>query len=125
MCQVKLKLLKKEEENCWDIVTLTVLYRKKLLTLSDCMTHKVMVPFTSKAFMPGKLVHTNEILVLLGDNWFIETSSKRAADIASRRIEQCDKMLQKIEDEVKLIEGWQNRTDAFGKESEECVDIRE
>jgi len=99
--------------------------QKKLLTLSNCMTHKVMVPFTSKAFMPGKLVHTNEILVLLGDNWFIETSSKRAADIASRRIEQCDKMLQKIEDEVKLIEGWQNRTDAFGKESDECVDIRE
>merc|ERR1711915_848844 len=99
--------------------------QKKLSSLSDSMTHKVMVPFTSKAFMPGKLVHTNEILVLLGDNWFIETSSKRAADIAGRRIEQCDKMLQKIEDEVKLIEGWQNRTDAFGKESEECVDIRE
>ena len=28
------------------------------------------VPFGPLAFMPGKMVHTNEITVLLGDNWF-------------------------------------------------------
>ena len=56
----------------------------RLETLSDLTQHKVMVPMTSKAFMPGKLVHTNEILVLLGDNWFIETSAKNAAAIARR-----------------------------------------
>ena len=45
------------------------------------------VPFGKFAFMPGKLVHTNEILVLLGDNWFVERSAKQAEDIAQRRIE--------------------------------------
>ena len=52
------------------------------------------VPFGKLAFMPGKLVHTNQLLVLLGDNWFVERSAKQAEDIAQRRIqgikENCD-----------------------------------
>ena len=35
--------------------------------------------------MPGQLYHTNEILVLLGDNWFVERSAQQAAAIAERR----------------------------------------
>ena len=37
------------------------------------------------AFMPGKLVHTNEITVLLGDNWFAERSASQALEIVARR----------------------------------------
>lgn len=44
------------------------------------------VPIGSKAFMPGKLVHTNEVLVLLGDNWFAERSAKQACEIIDRRL---------------------------------------
>ena len=33
------------------------------------LSHDIMVPMGKKAFMPGKLVHTNEILVLLGENF--------------------------------------------------------
>ena len=36
--------------------------------------------------MPGQLVHTNEVLVLLGDNWFAERSAKQAAEIVDRRM---------------------------------------
>ena len=46
----------------------------------------IQVPFGKFAFMPGHLVHTNEILVLLGDNWFCERSAKQASEIAERRI---------------------------------------
>ena len=35
--------------------------------------------------MPGQLYHTNEILVLLGDNWFTKRSVKQALEIAERR----------------------------------------
>lgn len=38
--------------------------------------------------MPGKLVHTNEIMVLLGENWFVERSAKQACGIVKRRIER-------------------------------------
>ena len=57
-----------------------------------------MVPLTSKAFMRGHLVHTNELLVLLGDNWFMEASAKRAAEVASRRLQECDNILEKVGD---------------------------
>ena len=57
-----------------------------------------MVPLTSKAFMQGHLVHTNELLVLLGDNWFMEASAKRAAEVASRRLRECDNILEKVGD---------------------------
>ena len=45
----------------------------------------VQVPLGSVAFMPGKLVHTNEITVLLGDNWFAERSASQAVEIVARR----------------------------------------
>ena len=47
-----------------------------------------MVPFGPRAFFPGKLKHTNEILVLFGDNWFAERSAKQAAEIVARRIKR-------------------------------------
>ena len=35
--------------------------------------------------MPGKMYHTNEVLVHLGDNWFSQRSARQAMDIAERR----------------------------------------
>jgi hypothetical protein len=46
------------------------------------------VPIGPLAFFPGKLVHTNEITVLLGDNYFIKCTAARAAEIATRRIQR-------------------------------------
>eukprot|EP00035_Acanthoeca_spectabilis_P030605 m.10100 g.10100 ORF g.10100 m.10100 type:complete len:424 (-) comp4270_c0_seq1:1348-2619(-) len=58
-----------------------------LSTLADKTRHRVMVPFGTKAFMPGELVHTNELMVLLGENYFAERSAKQAGEIAARRRE--------------------------------------
>lgn len=44
------------------------------------------IPFSKLAFFPGKLIHTNEVLVLLGDNWFVERSAKQACQIIDRRV---------------------------------------
>ena len=35
--------------------------------------------------MPGEIIHTNEVMVLLGDNWFAERSAKQACEIIDRR----------------------------------------
>lgn len=43
------------------------------------------VPFGKFAYMPGQLYDTNEIMVLLGDNWFVKRSVKQALEIAERR----------------------------------------
>ena len=99
--------------------------RGRLEGLSDLMTHKVMVPVTSKAFMPGTLVHTNEVLVLLGDNWFIQTSAKKATEIADRRIKRCDDILENLEKELNLVEGWQKQAQTLTRDKSECVEITE
>lgn len=44
------------------------------------------VPFGPLAFMPGKLVHTNEVTALLGDNWFAKCSAKQAQKIVDHRM---------------------------------------
>ena len=43
------------------------------------------VPFGQFAFMPGKLYHTNEVLILLGDNWFTQRTAKQAIEMVERR----------------------------------------
>lgn len=48
------------------------------------------VPFGPLAFMPGKLVHTNEVTVLLGDNWFAKCAAKQAQKIVDHRM-KCKK----------------------------------
>ena len=98
---------------------------QRLESLSDVTQHKVMVPMTSKAFMPGKLVHTNEILVLLGDNWFVETSAKNAAAIAQRRVKGCDEILDNLQQELELEQGWRKQVGEFSREKDECVEITE
>ncbi|KAJ1506628.1 hypothetical protein HMI56_000509 [Coelomomyces lativittatus] len=47
----------------------------------------VMVPFGPLGFMPGHLVHTNEIIVLLGDDWYVERSAFQAKGMVQRRIQ--------------------------------------
>lgn len=78
----------------------------RLSTLSDKVSHEVMVPFGSLAFMPGKLVHTNEIMVLLGDNWFVQRSTKQATEIVKRRMTATRKMLEDLEKEENQIMSW-------------------
>ncbi|KAL7748441.1 hypothetical protein RI367_006134 [Sorochytrium milnesiophthora] len=49
--------------------------------------HDTMVPLGNLAYMPGRLVHTNEVMVLLGDNWFVEKSASEALEVVDRRLE--------------------------------------
>nr|KAG5713020.1 hypothetical protein BaRGS_021814 [Batillaria attramentaria] len=77
--------------------------KERLRTLPDKITHDVMVPFGSLAFMPGQLVHTNEVLVLLGDNYFVERSARQAADIVSRRLKELDKNIESLKEQRELL----------------------
>ncbi|RCI06426.1 uri1, prefoldin-like chaperone, partial [Rhizopus stolonifer] len=59
----------------------------QLKSLPDTTTKTAMIPIGKLAFMPGKIIHTNEILVLLGDQYYAERSAKQAVDILQRRRE--------------------------------------
>ncbi|KAF3337132.1 unconventional prefoldin RPB5 interactor isoform X2 [Carex littledalei] len=53
--------------------------------LPDETFHDIMVPFGGVAFFPGRLIHTNELLVLLGEGYYAERSAKQTAEILQRR----------------------------------------
>lgn len=47
--------------------------------------------------MPGKIIHTNEILVLLGDQYYAERSTKQAIEILGRRRQVVNENLRLVE----------------------------
>lgn len=96
----------------------------RLRTLPDRVSHEVMVPLNSLAFMPGRIVHTNEVLVLLGDNWFAERSANQALAIAQRRADHCRQMMRSLNAEREQRTNWMKYTDELHRESG-CADIRE
>jgi len=131
-----LKKLQKENEQCIEenrIKAKTWAKHKeeyktlkhKLSTITDKTHYNVMVPFGGKkAFFEGQLVHTNEIMVLLGDNWFVERSAKDASAICQRRLERCDEMLENLDKEEKLYKSWNKEADQLGQD-ENLLEIRE
>lgn len=58
---------------------------KLVHTLPDQLSHPIMVPFGKAAFFPGRLIHTNEFLVLLGDGYYADQTSRQTAEILHRR----------------------------------------
>lgn len=81
---------------------------QRLTTITDKTRHNVMVPIggTDLAFMEGCVEHTNEILVLLGDNYFVERSAKQAKEIVGRRIAKCQQMLDQLNQERTHLQNW-------------------
>uniref|UniRef100_A0A3B3ZBZ7 Uncharacterized protein n=1 Tax=Periophthalmus magnuspinnatus TaxID=409849 RepID=A0A3B3ZBZ7_9GOBI len=76
----------------------------RLKTLPDQLSYDVMVPFGPLAFMPGKLVHTNEVTVLLGDNWFAKCSAKQAQKIVDHRMKHVKHELGELTKTMKNFE---------------------
>ncbi|XP_076803415.1 uncharacterized protein LOC143447279 [Clavelina lepadiformis] len=70
---------------------------KRIATLPDKVSHDVMVPLGKFAFMPGKLIHTNEVMVHLGDSWFAEVSCKQGLKIVDHRLESVHKNLDDLD----------------------------
>ncbi|KAL4488328.1 hypothetical protein ABPG72_019178 [Tetrahymena utriculariae] len=65
--------------------------------LNDCGLQKL----NSVCFVPAKIYHTNEIMVHLGNDYFVERTSFQARDIAERRIKVYQKNLDELKDQKK------------------------
>ncbi|KAK5867730.1 hypothetical protein PBY51_012195 [Eleginops maclovinus] len=100
----------------------------RLKTLPDQLSYEITVPFGPLAFMPGKLVHTNEVTALLGDNWFAKCSTKQAQKIVDHRtkyvkseIDDLLKTMKNFEARVGLAKDLENISSGKG----DFIDIRE
>uniref|UniRef100_A0A3P8VGU2 URI1 prefoldin like chaperone n=1 Tax=Cynoglossus semilaevis TaxID=244447 RepID=A0A3P8VGU2_CYNSE len=101
---------------------------ERLETLPDQLSYDVMVPFGPLAFMPGKLVHTNELTVLLGDNWFAKCSAKQAQKIIGHRMEHVKGELDALSKTLKNFEarvGFAKDLESISANQGDYVDIRE
>lgn len=74
-----------------------------LATLTDKRVHKCMVPISKVAFCPGQLVHTNDITVLLGDNYFADVSAKVARRLVEHRLNILDENIVKGKQATELV----------------------
>uniref|UniRef100_K3XII2 Uncharacterized protein n=1 Tax=Setaria italica TaxID=4555 RepID=K3XII2_SETIT len=94
--------------------------------LPDELSHEIMVPFGGAAFFPGRLIHTNELMVLLGEGYYAERSAKQTTDILHRRgmeleaqVEVMKATISDLEAEAKFFES------TAAEASEGLVEIRE
>ncbi|GAQ79350.1 prefoldin chaperone subunit family protein [Klebsormidium nitens] len=62
--------------------------------------HPIMVPFGRLAFFAGELVHSNELLVHLGDQLYAERSARQAGEILERRTGVTQSSLEAVRERV-------------------------
>ncbi|KAH1221075.1 RNA polymerase II subunit 5-mediating [Glycine max] len=72
--------------------------------LPEQLSHDIMVPFGKAAFFPGRLIHTNEFLVLLGEGYYAERTSKQTVEILQRRGKSLDSQVDSLEANIKDLE---------------------
>ncbi|XP_029677762.1 unconventional prefoldin RPB5 interactor-like protein [Formica exsecta] len=88
------------------------------------VSENCMVPIGKRALMKGKLIHTNEIMVYLGDGYFAKYSASQAISLCKKRIAWAEKMLNDLEAERNLYETRQYFTlkhDIFGEEDRKDI----
>ncbi|KAM3720781.1 D-aspartate oxidase [Dirofilaria immitis] len=93
-CDTEIAKRKEEIENYKKL-------QKRLEDLPKKLTHNVNIPLGKVGFMPGRLVHTNEVMVLLGDNYFAVCSCFHACEIIERRISFIQKNINDFEEQKK------------------------
>ncbi|XP_057861191.2 uncharacterized protein LOC131069691 isoform X1 [Cryptomeria japonica] len=69
---------------------------KLVQKLPDEMSHNIMVPFGKAAFFPGRMIHTNEFLVLLGEGYHAECTAKQTLEVLRRRSKVLDSKIEGI-----------------------------
>ncbi|CAF0989054.1 unnamed protein product [Didymodactylos carnosus] len=99
--------------------------KQRLQTMPDVLSYDCMIPFGRLAFIPGKIIHTNELNVLLGENYFVQRSCKQAINIVDRRLINIEKQLEKYNAEYNLFKQQQEYTKDIINEKSNYIDIKE
>ncbi|KAJ2219354.1 hypothetical protein IWW45_009346, partial [Coemansia sp. RSA 485] len=101
--------------------------QKTLQTLPDQPHYDALIPVGPLAFFPGQLIHTNEILVLLGENLFAERSAKQAEMVAKRREIYADEKIAELQMQLDAMKKDDKQMDSglVNEDGERIVDIKE
>lgn len=102
-----------------------VALKKRLNELPKKLSHDILVPFGSAGFMHGRLVNTNKVMVLLGDNYFVDMTCFQAGELIDRRIAYIQKTIAGFEEQKKLAASQIEFGDKLFKKDSNEVEIRE
>ncbi|WJX50944.1 hypothetical protein P8452_37185 [Trifolium repens] len=80
--------------------------------LPDQLSHHVMVPFGKAAFFPGRLIHTNEFKVLLGEGYYADRTSKQTVEILQRRGKSLDSQVESLQAMINNLASFINVADS-------------
>ncbi|TNV80138.1 hypothetical protein FGO68_gene9401 [Halteria grandinella] len=64
-----------------------------------------MVPLSDVGFMRGQVKHSNEVLVFLGDGYFVQRTAHECQPIIQRRIEKIQQQLDALESNLQREQG--------------------
>ncbi|CAJ2642272.1 unnamed protein product [Trifolium pratense] len=70
------------------------------------------VPFGKAAFFPGRLIHTNEFKVLLGEGYYADRTSKQTVEILQRRGKSLDSQIESQQAMINNLASFINVTDS-------------
>ncbi|KAK8648097.1 hypothetical protein V6N13_128859 [Hibiscus sabdariffa] len=85
-----------------------------------------LVPFGKAAFFPGRLVHTNEFLVLLGESYYADRTAKQTVEILKRRGKSLMSKVDALKAEMQDLKAEASFFDSTAAEvAEDLVEIRE
>ncbi|KAL6529825.1 hypothetical protein OROGR_015448 [Orobanche gracilis] len=94
--------------------------------LSDESPHNIMVPFGKAAFFRGRLIPTNEFMVLLGEGYCAERTSKQTVEIFKRRGRALETQVESLKTIMQDLKAEASFFDATAGESADgLVEIRE
>lgn len=95
--------------------------------MQDRVSHPYKIPIggTKLAFVKGHIIHTNELTVLLGDNYFALRSARQASSIIDRRLSDINEKLKMSQDAKRKTEEWFKYVQDHKQEKEEFVEIIE
>jgi len=101
-------MIYKEQENKWykDQIDRIESLKKEhvetkeiLSSISETLEKDVLLPINSVAFVRAQIYHTNETMINLGNDYFVERSVHQASQIVQRRIDVLDDGIKKLRDE--------------------------
>lgn len=91
-----------EERGRWQQYTNDYLQAgENLLGFRESLQRDVLVPIGSKALMPGKLYHTNEILVGMYGSLFVKCSAQKAMELCHHRLRKAKERMDALDAEYK------------------------
>ncbi|XVF66810.1 hypothetical protein PTKIN_Ptkin10aG0067500 [Pterospermum kingtungense] len=94
--------------------------------LPDELHHDIMVPFGKAAFFPGRLTHTNEFLVLVGESYYAERTAKQTVEILKRRGKSLESKVDALKAVMQDLKAEASFFDSTASEvAEGLVEIRE